>query len=111
MGDENQIMHLSKDLTLQKLNEGTSETIHMMNYISKTYGNVGGLWTQGKSKWRKNTQADDKKIREDAQQLHVRQHCLKVLFARSRVWWPLDSESAKYSCFLFSPRSNPKTVN
>lgn len=43
MRHENQIMRISEGQTLQALNESPSEIIQMINYISKTYGNVGGL--------------------------------------------------------------------
>lgn len=46
MRHENQIMRISEGQTLQALNESPSQIIQMMNYISKTYGNVGvwDLW-------------------------------------------------------------------
>lgn len=43
----NQIMRISEGQTLQALNESPSQIIQMMNYISKTYGNVRGLGPVG----------------------------------------------------------------
>lgn len=39
----------------------------MMNYISKTYGNVGGLVPVGNRNSEKNIEADDKNQRECSQ--------------------------------------------
>lgn len=57
----NQIMRISEGQTLQALNESPSQIIQMMNYISKTYGNVRGLGPVGNRNSRKNIEADDKK--------------------------------------------------